>query len=101
LLAKKQQFQVIKVFEFYNPETIVQHDAGPMALKCWYCKAPFFAGEAREGHTWHPAEIKFGTLCCNNGNIKLPGLPPLPPLLQNLYSGVHPKSRHFMFEIFF
>ena len=40
--------------------------------------------------------MKFAGQCCNNGEIDLPLLPPVPEVLHKLIDGTDPRSKHFM-----
>ena len=58
-------------------------DIGAMDVVCEFCRARRWKDEA-------PG------LCCGRGRVVLPDLDPLPPLLDDLISGHHPLSNHFL-----
>ena len=72
---------------FYDPATFVNvTDIGDMDRLCQHCNALTFPNE-RKG------------LCCNNGKVSMPPLPPTPDVLLQLFSGDHPLSQHFLKNI--
>ena len=69
-----------------------------MAVECKDCKALHWLDERL---TAHPSTIQnpmFGT-CCSHGDIALPLMPVLPPLLQSLYNDDTSLARHFRTHI--
>lgn len=67
----------------YDPKKkVAVHSLGPMDVDCPHCGALYFRGE------------KVGSLCCQNGKLKLPDLSHNPELEQ-LLKGRSPEALHF------
>ena len=85
----------------YDPKTIPLYSIGPMALKCKFCGAKFWAAErtSASNNSYAPDKVRFGQKCCADGQIQLDAFPSPPEPLYSLYNGTHPMSRHFKFDI--
>ena len=73
-----------------------QHSLGPMDLECAKCGAMHFMSEKLTRSA--KRSPKFG-VCCLQGQIQLPPLPPLPAALKSLYDGSDANSKHFLENI--
>ncbi|CAA7032657.1 unnamed protein product [Microthlaspi erraticum] len=74
-------------------DKIVYNDEGDMNYKCQYCNAKFWYGERlnRKRRTKNPTF----SLCCSQGQVKLPPLKEPPEAIKKLIYGSDPLSRHF------
>ncbi|XP_023311354.1 uncharacterized protein LOC111691990 [Anoplophora glabripennis] len=63
------------------------YNLGPLDQICIHCSAFYFRVE--------PASRGHYTKCCQQGNVILENLPPMPDVLAALFQGLHPLSAHF------
>lgn len=68
-------------------------DIGDPIHICTHCDALFWYNERQDKH--YKAKNPKYTGCCSSGKIKLPKLQDPPQVLQDLFYGHHPNSKHF------
>jgi hypothetical protein len=72
-------------------------DVGDMNTLCQKCGAMVWYGERAQKQS---ASISPDiSMCCMKGNVTLPYMIQPPPLLRDLFRGVHPRSSHFISNI--
>ena len=76
----------------------MQSDFGRMHIPCKDCEALHWLQERVTAHPSTLANPLFST-CCNQGDVVLPLMPALPPLLQSLYNDDTGVARHFRTHI--
>ena len=69
---------------------------GKMTIPCSKCNALHWLQEQLKLSS--KVQPLFGT-CCSNGDVQLPVLQPLPPLLFELYTAETPLAKHFRTHI--
>ena len=79
--------------EVFNETTVNGHDVGNMDI-CSACGALMFKDETHVGKLSQSDTITF-SVCCGNGNIKLPPLKDPPDLLKNLLTGNIQRHKQF------
>lgn len=70
---------------------VIPHNLGELNNRCRFCNALFFRAECNTRGEF--------TLCCQKGKIDLAPLGIYPEILQNLFTGQHPESKHFLKNI--
>ena len=75
-------------------EPLARHDLGQMDRACTKCGALHWLKErttAAGGSDSHP----LFSLCCGNGSVQLPAIPPPPPQLAYFFSEFTPEAKRF------
>ena len=96
--AQKRQKDVFitrKSLDTFDELTVDTQDVGDMNHICSACGALMFKGEKHYGKLVENQPTATFSLCCSEGNVKLPPIKDPPQLLQSLLTGKTHRDRNF------
>ena len=109
--AQKRQKDVFiarKSLDTFDELTVDTQDVGDMNHICSACGALMFKGEKHNGKLVENQPTATFSLCCSDGNVKLPPIKDPPQLLQSLLTGkthkrqkLPPKHQGIQFQFSF
>ena len=76
----------------------MQSDLGPMSVSCSHCTALHWAAERLTELASTLENPLFG-ICCSKGDVMIPFMRPLPPLLHSLFYDDTNQAHHFRTHI--
>ena len=79
----------------FDESTVDTQDVGDMNHICSACGALMFNGEKHYGKLVENQPTATFSLCCSDGNVKLPPIKDPPQLLQSLLTGKTHRDRNF------
>ena len=82
--------------EIINENSFIQHYLGKMDVQCIECKALHFIQERNSQSSNNNPRFN---MCCEDGHIAAPELPPLTPILEKYFSNTHEHSQVFFDNI--